>query len=108
LANLIDNACKYSRGATDPRIFLRVRKDGHRRLIMEVQDHGPGVSRREGRSIFRPFRRGRDAEVTAGGAGLGLALAQRWAGLLGGSLTLQGGSKDTGACFRLELPLSSA
>jgi two-component system sensor histidine kinase HupT/HoxJ len=40
----------------------------------------------------------------AGGVGLGLALAQRWAKLLGGRLTLCPGQK--GACFRLELPAS--
>src|SRR5262249_10511438 len=73
LGNLIDNACKYSRSAEDRRIWVRARKDGPQRLVLEVEDRGPGVTPREGRSIFRPFRRGRDAEVTAGGVGLGLA-----------------------------------
>jgi signal transduction histidine kinase len=103
LGNLIDNACKYSRGAEDRRIWLRARGE-NRHLILEVEDRGPGVPPLEGRSIFRPFRRGRDADVTAGGVGLGLALAQRWAGLLGGRLTLCG-LTATGACFRLELTI---
>jgi signal transduction histidine kinase len=107
LANLIDNACKYSRSAEDNRIWLRARANGPRRLVLEVEDRGPGVAPRERRSIFRPFRRGRDADVTAGGVGLGLALAQRWAALLGGRLTLIGGPQNKGACFRLELPFPS-
>lgn len=103
LGNLIDNACKYSRGADDPRVWLRAKREG-KRLVLEVEDRGPGVPPRERRSIFRPFRRGNDADVTAGGVGLGLALARRWARLLGGRLVLGSPKEGTGACFRLELP----
>jgi signal transduction histidine kinase len=105
LGNLIDNACKYSKDAEDKRIWLRARTDGAKRLILEVEDHGPGVPLSERGSIFRPFRRGQNADVIAGGVGLGLALAQRWAKLLGGKLVLGTGCKGGGACFRLELPL---
>ncbi len=104
LGNLIDNACKYSRGAEDRHIRLRARPAGPRRLVLEVEDRGPGVPQRERRAIFRAFCRGRSADVTAGGVGLGLALAQRWARLLGGTLTLCSPAEG-GACFRLELPL---
>ena len=55
-------------------------------------------------SIFRPFRRGHDADVKAGGVGLGLALATRWAQLLGGKLSVGEGGDGIGACFRLDLP----
>ncbi len=102
LGNLIDNACKYSREAADPRIRLRAWQSGER-LVLEVEDRGPGVPARERQRIFMPFRRGQGAEVIAGGVGLGLALAQRWANLLGGRLTLQPGADGAGACFRLEL-----
>jgi len=105
LGNLIDNACKYSHGAADRRLWLRARRDGTKEVVLEVEDRGPGVPARESRSIFRPFRRGRDADVTAGGVGLGLALAQRWAQLLGGRLVLQTTSGSAGACFRLKIPL---
>jgi signal transduction histidine kinase len=105
LANLIDNACKYSRGAEDRRIWLRATASDPRHLVLEVEDRGPGVALRERRSIFRPFRRGHGADVTAGGVGLGLALAYRWARLLGGQLTLQSFPERSGACFRLELPI---
>ena len=100
LGNFIDNACKHSRGAEDRRIWLRARAEG-KRLLLEVEDRGPGVPAGDCRSIFRPFRRGRDADTTAGGVGLGLALAQRWARLLGGRLVLDRGTDGTGACFRL-------
>lgn len=104
LANLIDNACKYSREASDRRVWVRARAEG-RRLVLEVEDRGPGVAPRERRAIFRAFRRGRGADVTAGGVGLGLALADRWASLLGGHLSVSCGREGAGACFRLKLPL---
>jgi signal transduction histidine kinase len=103
LGNLIDNACKYSRGAADGRIWLRARPDGRRRLALEVEDRGPGVPAPERRGVFRAFRRGRSADVTAGGVGLGLALARRWARLLGGKLLLRPGRDGVGACFQLRL-----
>jgi signal transduction histidine kinase len=107
LGNLIDNACKYSRGAEDHRIWLRARQESQRSVVLEVEDRGPGVLSKDRRSIFRPFRRGKDADVTAGGVGLGLALAYRWAQLLGGRLLLKTSTSSIGACFRLELPIHS-
>lgn len=101
LGNLIDNACKYTHGAEDRRIWLRARVEGQR-LVLEVEDRGPGVPPRERSAIFRAFRRGHAAETT-GGVGLGLALAGRWASLLGGQLSVHTADGGAGACFRLTL-----
>jgi signal transduction histidine kinase len=106
LGNLIDNACKYSCGAADRRIWLRAGGKPGLQFWFEVEDQGPGVPARERRSIFRPFRRGQGVDATAGGVGLGLALAQRWAHLLGGKLSLHPGQAGQGACFRLHLSLA--
>lgn len=103
LGNLIDNSCKYSRQAEDRRLWVRACAEG-RRLVFEVEDRGPGVPAGERRSIFRPFRRGRGVDATAGGVGLGLALSRRWVRLLGGRLTLREAPPEGGACFRLEFP----
>jgi signal transduction histidine kinase len=104
LGNLLDNACKYSKAAEDRRLWVRARAEGQR-LVIEVEDRGPGVPARERRSVFHAFRRGRSADVTAGGVGLGLALARRWTRLLGGWLTLGDAPEGGGACFRISLPV---
>jgi signal transduction histidine kinase len=103
LGNLIDNARKYSQDAADSHIWLRAVREGSQ-LVFEVEDRGPGVTKRERSRIFRPFRRGHDADVKAGGVGLGLALATRWASFIGGRLSVKPGAGGVGACFRLELP----
>jgi signal transduction histidine kinase len=103
LGNLIDNACKYSKDATNPQIELKAQPLDHGRIVLEVQDYGPGVKEAERAAIFRPFRRGVASAELSGGVGLGLALAARWARLLGGSLELAPASTKSGACFRLIL-----
>jgi signal transduction histidine kinase len=92
VGNLIDNAQKYSRDATDPRIVLRS-LEANGKLAIEVEDRGPGVTKGESCRIFHPFRRGHDADVKAGGVDL-----------LGGRLSVGAGGDSIGACFRLELP----
>jgi signal transduction histidine kinase len=106
VGNLIDNACKYSRHAEDHRIWLRVvwTEAAEPGISFEVEDRGPGIPSRDQRSIFRPFCRGQGVDPTSIGVGLGLALAQRWARLLGGTLTLGPCHANSGACFRLVLP----
>ncbi len=103
ISNLIDNAQKYSRDAADSRIILRTALSGEA-VVFEVEDRGPGVGKRHRRSVFRPFRRGQDSDFKAGGVGLGLALATRWASLIGGRLSLQAGEGGVGACFRVSVP----
>jgi len=103
VGNLIDNARKYTRAASDPRVWVWAKPEG-RKVVFEVEDRGPGVPPRERTIIFRPFRRGETADTTAGGAGLGLALCKQWAESLGGTLSYRPADGDTGACFRLELP----
>lgn len=108
LGTLIDNACKYARDASDPRVIVSAGADGPGRVNIDVRDFGPGVERRDRRRIFKPFRRGKWTGATPG-TGLGLALAHRWAEILGGRLDLiDSGQQQAGACFRLSLPVDAA
>jgi len=101
LDNLLDNAEKHTRAATERRVEVRVTA-GDETLSVEVSDNGPGISRRERRKLFRPFDRPAGADGVPG-LGLGLALSQSLARAQGGELGLTD-TADPGATFVLTLP----
>jgi signal transduction histidine kinase len=105
LVNLVDNACKYAASATDRRIHIAAMRGGQS-LVIRVSDHGPGIAPAEARTLFRPFTKSASqAAQTAPGVGLGLALSQRLASDLGGTLDLMPRA-EVGAEFVLTLPLA--
>jgi signal transduction histidine kinase len=99
VANLLDNAEKYARGATDRTIRLAATDLGDV-VEVSVSDRGPGVSHLT--PLFRPFSRGDRADAPAG-LGLGLALSQSLARAMGGDLVYRPGPGG-GATFALRLP----
>lgn len=103
LFNLVDNACKYAAHSPQKRLDLSCACDG-RTLTIVVRDYGPGISAVGRRKLFQPFSKSvHDAAHSAPGVGLGLALCQRLAHDLGGSLTYA--PADPGCVFSLNLPL---
>jgi signal transduction histidine kinase len=98
LDNLLDNAIAYAPG----RIVLETaRVDG--RLVLAVQDHGPGISEAEREHVTDRFYRGRGAP--AGGSGLGLAIARELAEKWGGTLqVLDAAGGGTRVEVRLRIP----
>lgn len=108
LTNLVENACKYSAGAEDPRIWLSAAPTDDGMIAFEVDDSGSGVAANDRRAIFQPFRRGNSTGVKlAGGVGLGLALSRYWASCLGGSLMVRRSPRNHGrySSFVLTLPV---
>jgi signal transduction histidine kinase len=69
LGVLLDNACKYA--PDGGRVDVTVALDGSR-VALTVDDSGPGIPEAERTRIFDRFHRATD---DAGGAGLGLAIA---------------------------------
>ena len=96
LANLLRNSVEAA-GAR-ARVWITVEAAGER-LCVEVRDNGPGVAGDLGERVFEPFVSSKER-----GTGLGLAVAARVAGYLGGSLELCNPG-EPGARFRLLLPL---
>ncbi len=82
LANLIDNALRYTPAGT--RITLRVDREGQGARLA-VEDNGPGLSANDLQHVFQRFWRG---SAVPGGCGLGLAIVQEIAHRHGGEATV--------------------
>ena len=95
LGNLLDNACKWSRG----RIALAAATAGDR-LTITIEDDGPGVPADQ---LEDAIMRGRRLDTSRPGWGLGLAIVQELAGLYGGRLSF-GPSRLGGLSVVLDLP----
>ncbi|GIX49676.1 MAG: hypothetical protein KatS3mg131_3887 [Candidatus Tectimicrobiota bacterium] len=102
LRNLIDNALRHTaRG--EVRVAARYRPADDT-VAFTVTDTGPGIAPEAQARIFEPFVQLEGAgEAAAGSAGLGLALGQELARLLGGDLTVQS-RPGAGTTFALTLP----
>lgn len=100
LNNLVANAVKYTmRG----QIELRVLKPQGEVVRFEVADTGPGLSEPELAKAFEPFQRIARTGSGISGAGIGLALSQRLAALMGGELKAES-TPGVGSKFWLDLP----
>jgi signal transduction histidine kinase len=103
LANLLQNAVKYSPPATA--IWISAHVVAGNELELCVQDEGPGVSPKDRQRIFEPFFRKRTSEQTnVPGHGLGLAICKSSVIAHGGSIRVDerpGG----GASFTVALPV---
>jgi two-component system sensor histidine kinase KdpD len=97
-ANLLENAVKFSPPGAPVRITGGA---GGGKVTVRVVDHGPGVPPSQRPFVFDPFFRGR---ASAGGAGLGLAIARGLVEANGGRITLQSGTQGETA-FAVSLPL---
>ncbi len=106
LANLVENACKYSSGAADPRVWVTARPWSDGGVAFEVEDLGAGVAAADRRAVFKPFRRSvTAADQATTGMGLGLALSRYWASCLGGRLDLKRGEHNGSHFTRFSLCL---
>ncbi len=102
VVNLLDNAIKYARNAEDKTITVRTRSDS-RFILLEVEDHGPGVPHRLRHKVFEQFyRTGSEATRETTGTGLGLALVKRFAQAHEGFVEIIT-AKPSGAIFRVAL-----
>ena len=99
LQNFLSNAVRYTGSG---RILLGCRRHGDA-LRIEVWDTGPGIAPEHQALIFEEFRR---LDRGGSGLGLGLAIAERIARLLGHRLVLRS-RPGRGTMFGIEVPLAS-
>jgi len=99
LTNLLFNACQAAKPSG--RVQVRAGRQGER-LVIEVEDDGPGIPPANLELVFRPF-----FTTRKDGTGLGLANAKKIVELHGGEISAHN-SPAGGAVFRVSLPLGEA
>ncbi len=104
LQNFLSNALRYTRSGT---VLLGVRRlRSHVRI--EVWDTGVGIDAEQQRSIFDEFRRGQHASPWGEkGLGLGLAICERMANMLGHRMSLRSWP-GSGSVFAIEVASAPA
>jgi CheY-like chemotaxis protein len=107
MGHLVNNAIKFTHtGSVDVRVSMRTtvsqRPD---LLIAEVRDTGIGIPTDKLNSLFESFKPGESGLARAyPGLGLGLALAQKLAKIMGGRILVES-QPGVGSTFTLEVPL---
>lgn len=102
LANLVDNAQRFSPAGTRPHVTAEA---GGAQVLLRVSDSGLGVPAEDRERMFAPFQRLGDRDSSAG-LGLGLALSRGLVEAMGGSLQ----AEDTpggGLTMLVHLPVAT-
>lgn len=103
LRNLISNALRYT--AASGRILVGCRH-WYGMLSIQVHDTGIGIAPDQHQAIFREFYQvGNKERDRQKGLGLGLAIVQRTAQLLGHGITLRS-KPGKGSCFAVTVPMA--
>ena len=103
ILNLLNNALKFT--PTGGMIYLRARERDDK-LLIEVQDTGPGIPEEEQGRIFDPYQRMHTDREGHSGLGLGLALCRSLVILHGGDIWVES-EPGKGATFTFSLPLET-
>ncbi|WP_414562269.1 MULTISPECIES: sensor histidine kinase [unclassified Anabaena] len=101
--NLLSNACKYTPqgGKVELRLFTE-----YGQVVIQVEDNGIGIPAEDLPHIFERFYRvDKQRTRSAGGFGLGLAIAQQIVAAHDGHLSVRS-ELGQGSLFQIELPLT--
>ena len=96
--NLIQNGLTYGK-----KVFIGIGKTSHR-IVVSIDDDGPGIPKEEYRNIFKPFYRlDKSRSLNKSGVGLGLSIAEDIVNSHGGNIQLSE-SKHKGLQVKVFLP----
>lgn len=104
VANILDNAIKYSGGQVDVSVHIETLPSDNR-IALRVRDRGIGIPAHELKRIFKRFYRVRGRPFSqAKGTGLGLFIVKSIARAHGGRVFAESGGSAPGTTVTFELP----
>src|SRR6202035_4511523 len=103
VANVLDNAIKYSGEQVD--VSIRIETPDEKHVRLSIQDHGVGIPPAELKSVFKRFYRVSNRSLAhIKGTGLGLFIVRAIAKKHGGRAFAQSQGEGHGTTVVLELP----
>ncbi len=103
LINLLGNAVKFTdTGGIVLRVAARDASPEKMRLVVEVEDTGPGIAEEELDKVFQVFEQTAVGRRNLGGTGLGMAISRDYARMMGGDVTVTSRVEE-GSTFRFEI-----
>ena len=104
LANLIDNAIKYS--PEGPKITIKLRSARPKKAEIFIRDNGIGMARSDLKRVFKRFYRAQNStSSTTKGTGLGLAIVQSIVAKHGGTVRAESKGEGLGTTIIVRLPM---
>ncbi|MCG8551194.1 MAG: ATP-binding protein, partial [Desulfobacterales bacterium] len=89
MINLLGNAVKFTdKGGIAVRAQVKSKTSEELCLAVEVEDTGQGISQEELKKVFLAFEQTESGQKKQESTGLGMAISQRYARLMGGDITL--------------------
>ncbi|MBC7875090.1 MAG: HAMP domain-containing histidine kinase [Ferruginibacter sp.] len=105
--NLVDNAVKYAKENTPPRIKLSTQSNG-KHFTMRIEDNGIGMNRDTVKRVFERFYRAHTGNVhNVKGFGLGLSYVKTMVEAHDGDIKAES-TLGKGSSFTLDLPLKKS
>ncbi len=105
LSNLLTNAIKFSKADSSIDVSLKIDHDSDYRVVVEVIDHGIGISSENMTKIFDRYYQVEQNRIrNEEGSGLGLSLTKELVTLLGGGITVKS-DLNKGSNFSFWLPI---
>ena len=99
--NLLSNALKYTGNGGNVSMKIALEKGDVDKLIVTVEDNGPGIAPENLNQLFQPFMHG---YTSKGGMGIGLYTARKMAESHHGTLVYERVSDEGGSRFIFTLP----
>ena len=107
LANLVDNAIKYSPSGGAITLTIGTEEDAAGAwAVVSVRDQGLGIPAAALPRLFERFHRAENVVGRIGGTGIGLALARHTIESHGGSIAVES-EEAVGSTFTIRLPLAA-
>ena len=104
VANLIDNAIKYS--PEGPKITIKLRSARPKKAEIFIRDNGIGMARSDLKRVFKRFYRAQNStSSTTKGTGLGLAIVQSIVAKHGGTVRAESKGEGLGTTIIMRLPM---